>query len=58
MTSIEAHRSWPLARPPEPLGDKVEVRDESKYNFATPIMKSRHMSREQVLKGVLKTRRR
>ncbi|TCT18210.1 hypothetical protein EDC35_11329 [Thiobaca trueperi] len=55
---IEAHRPRSLARPLEVLGDKVEVRDESKYNFATPIMKSRHMTREQVLKGVLKTRRR
>lgn len=58
MTPIETHMPWPFAGLFEAFGGKVEVRDESKYNFATSIMKPEHVTREQVLKGVLKTRRR
>jgi len=45
---------WPFAELFEELGDKVEVRDYSKYNFVTPIIQPEEMTREQVLKGVLK----
>jgi anaerobic magnesium-protoporphyrin IX monomethyl ester cyclase len=58
MTPIETHMPWPFAGLFEACGDKVEVRDDSKYNSATSIMKPENMKREQVLKGLLKTRRR
>jgi anaerobic magnesium-protoporphyrin IX monomethyl ester cyclase len=45
---------WPFAELFEDLGDRVEVRDYSKYNFVTPIMKPEAMTREEVLKGVLR----
>jgi anaerobic magnesium-protoporphyrin IX monomethyl ester cyclase len=35
------------------VGDKVEVRDYSHYNFVTPIMKPLNITREELLKGVL-----
>lgn len=37
----------------EKRGDKVEVHDNSQYNFAPPIMAG-YMIREQVLKGALR----
>jgi anaerobic magnesium-protoporphyrin IX monomethyl ester cyclase len=45
---------WPFAELFEDLGDRVEIRDYSKYNFVTPIMKPDEIEREDVLKGVLK----
>jgi hypothetical protein len=50
----EAAAQLQLDRFREELGDRVEVRDHDKYNFVTPIIQPDAMSREQVLKGVLK----
>jgi anaerobic magnesium-protoporphyrin IX monomethyl ester cyclase len=54
MVNWNMYTPWPFAELFEELGDKVEVRDYSKYNFVTPIMKPDNMTREQVLKGVLR----
>mgnify|MGYP001028954048 FL=1 len=54
MANWNMYTPWPFAELFEELGDKVEVRDYSKYNFVSPIMKPEGMSREAVLKGVLK----
>jgi anaerobic magnesium-protoporphyrin IX monomethyl ester cyclase len=54
MANWNMYTPWPFAELFEELGDRVEVRDYSKYNFVTPIMKPDLMEREQVLKGVLK----
>jgi anaerobic magnesium-protoporphyrin IX monomethyl ester cyclase len=54
MANWNMYTPWPFAEMFEELGDRVEVRDYAKYNFVTPIMKPEHMSREQVLKGVLR----
>lgn len=54
MVNWNMYTPWPFAELFEDLGDKVEVRDYSKYNFVTPIMKPELMTREQVLKGVLR----
>lgn len=54
MASWNMYTPWPFAEVFEELSDRVEVRDYSKYNPETPIMKPEAMTREQVLKGVLK----
>ena len=54
MANWNMYTPWPFAELFEELGDKVEIRDYSKYNFVTPIMKPEAMEREDVLKGVLK----
>jgi anaerobic magnesium-protoporphyrin IX monomethyl ester cyclase len=54
MVNWNMYTPWPFAELFEELGDKVEIRDYSKYNFVTPIMKPEGMTREQVLKGVLR----
>jgi anaerobic magnesium-protoporphyrin IX monomethyl ester cyclase len=54
MANWTMYTPWPFAELFEELGDRVEVRDYSKYNFVTPIMKPDNMDREDVLKGVLK----
>jgi anaerobic magnesium-protoporphyrin IX monomethyl ester cyclase len=54
MANWNMYTPWPFAELFEELGDRVEVRDYSKYNFTTPIMKPDAMDREDVLKGVLK----
>lgn len=54
MANWNMFTPWPFAELFEDLGDKVEVRDYSKYNFVTPIMKPNAMEREEVLKGVLR----
>lgn len=54
MANWNMYTPWPFAELFEELGDKVEVRDYAKYNFVTPIIQPDEMSREQVLKGVLK----
>ncbi|MFV9503754.1 MAG: magnesium-protoporphyrin IX monomethyl ester anaerobic oxidative cyclase [Oscillochloridaceae bacterium umkhey_bin13] len=54
MANWNMYTPWPFAELFEELGDRVEVRDYSKYNFVTPIMKPNLMEREQVLKGVLR----
>lgn len=54
MANWNMYTPWPFAELFEELGDKVEIRDYSKYNFVTPIMKPEAMDREDVLKGVLK----
>ncbi len=55
MANWNMYTPWPFAELFEELGDRVEVRDYSKYNFVTPIMKPKAMEREDVLKGVLKS---
>jgi anaerobic magnesium-protoporphyrin IX monomethyl ester cyclase len=54
MANWNMYTPWPFAELFEELGDRVEVRDYSKYNFVTPIIQPDGMTREQVLKGVLK----
>ena len=54
MANWNMYTPWPFAELFEELGDKVEVRDYSKYNFVTPIMKPEGMTRDEVLKGVMK----
>ncbi|NTV99897.1 MAG: magnesium-protoporphyrin IX monomethyl ester anaerobic oxidative cyclase [Oscillochloris sp.] len=54
MANWNMYTPWPFAELFEDLGDRVEVRDYSKYNFVTPIMKPDLMEREDVLKGVLR----
>lgn len=55
MANWNMYTPWPFAELFEELGDRVEVRDYSKYNFVTPIMKPDAMEREDVLKGVLQS---
>lgn len=54
MTNWNMFTPWPFSELFEELGDKVEIRDYSQYNFVTPIMKPDAISREELLKGVLK----
>jgi anaerobic magnesium-protoporphyrin IX monomethyl ester cyclase len=54
MANWNMYTPWPFAELFEDLGDRVEIRDYSKYNFVTPIMKPDEIEREDVLKGVLK----
>jgi len=54
MANWNMYTPWPFAELFEELGDRVEVRDYAKYNFVTPIIQPDAMSREQVLKGVLR----
>jgi anaerobic magnesium-protoporphyrin IX monomethyl ester cyclase len=54
MANWNMYTPWPFAELFEELGDRVEVRDYSKYNFVTPIIQPDEMEREAVLKGVLR----
>ena len=54
MTNWNMFTPWPFSELFEDLGDKVEVRDYSHYNFVTPIMKPNAITREQLLQGVLR----
>ncbi|HEX2910097.1 MAG TPA: magnesium-protoporphyrin IX monomethyl ester anaerobic oxidative cyclase [Chloroflexia bacterium] len=54
MANWNMYTPWPFAELFEELGDRVEVRDYSKYNFVTPIIQPDAMDREAVLKGVLR----
>lgn len=54
MANWNMYTPWPFAELFEELGDRVEVRDYSKYNFVTPIIQPDSMRREEVLKGVLR----
>lgn len=54
MVNWNMFTPWPFSELFEDLGDRVEVRDYSQYNFVTPIMKPENMEREDVLKGVLR----
>jgi anaerobic magnesium-protoporphyrin IX monomethyl ester cyclase len=54
MTNWNMFTPWPFSELFEDLEDKVEVRDYSHYNFVTPIMKPQNISREELLKGVLR----
>ncbi len=54
MANWNMYTPWPFSDLFEELGDKVEVRDFSRYNFTTPIMKPDAMDREDVLKQVLR----
>lgn len=55
MVNWNMYTPWPFSELFEELGDKVHVRDYSKYNFVTPIMQPDAMEREDVLKGVLRS---
>jgi anaerobic magnesium-protoporphyrin IX monomethyl ester cyclase len=54
MANWNMYTPWPFSELFQDLADKVELRDYSQYNFVTPILKPDNMSREAVLKGVLK----
>ena len=49
---------WPFTPLFQDLKDKVEVFDFSKYNFVTPIMKPKALTRGELLNGVMKNYRR
>lgn len=49
---------WPFTPLFQELKDQVEVFDYSKYNFVTPIMKPKALSRGELLDGVMKNYRR
>jgi len=49
---------WPFTPLFQELKDKVEVFDFSKYNFVTPIMKPKALTRGELLGGVMKNYRR
>lgn len=53
MTNWNMFTPWPFSELFEDVGDQVEVRDYSQYNFVTPIMKPDGITREELLKGVL-----
>jgi anaerobic magnesium-protoporphyrin IX monomethyl ester cyclase len=55
MANWNMYTPWPFSELFEELGDRVEVRDYSKYNFVTPIMQPDDMERDAVLKGVLRS---
>ncbi|MBW4467757.1 MAG: magnesium-protoporphyrin IX monomethyl ester anaerobic oxidative cyclase [Pegethrix bostrychoides GSE-TBD4-15B] len=54
MTNWNMYTPWPFSELFQDLQDKVEIRDYSHYNFVTPIIKPDQMTREDVLKGVLR----
>jgi anaerobic magnesium-protoporphyrin IX monomethyl ester cyclase len=54
MANWNMYTPWPFAELFQELGERVEVRDYAKYNFVTPIIQPDAMTREQVLKGVLR----
>jgi len=54
MANWIMYTPWPFSDLFEELGDKVEVRDYSRYNFVTPIMKPETMTRSEVLNAVMK----
>ncbi|MFN3144228.1 MAG: magnesium-protoporphyrin IX monomethyl ester anaerobic oxidative cyclase [Paracoccaceae bacterium] len=49
---------WPFTPLFQELKDKVEIFDFSKYNFVTPIMKPKALTRGELLDGVMKNYRR
>ena len=55
MANWTIYTPWPFSDLFKELGDRVEVRDYSRYNFVTPIIKPDNMEREDVLKLVLKS---
>ncbi len=55
MANWTIYTPWPFSDLFKELGDRVEVRDYSKYNFVTPIIKPDNMEREDVLNLVLKS---
>jgi anaerobic magnesium-protoporphyrin IX monomethyl ester cyclase len=54
MANWNMYTPWPFAELFQELGERVEVRDYAKYNFVTPIIQPDAMTRDQVLKGVLR----
>ena len=54
MTNWNMYTPWPFTELFQDLEDRVEIRDYSHYNFVTPIIKPDQMTREEVLKGVLR----
>ncbi len=54
MTNWNMYTPWPFSELFQDLADQVEIRDYSHYNFVTPIIKPQQMTREEVLKGVLR----
>ncbi len=51
MASWNMYTPWPFAEVFEELSDRVEVRDYSKYNLETPIMKPEAMTRDDARAG-------
>jgi anaerobic magnesium-protoporphyrin IX monomethyl ester cyclase len=54
MTNWNMYTPWPFSELFQDLEDKVEIRDYSHYNFVTPIIKPDNITREELLKGVLR----
>jgi len=58
LANWSMYTPWPFTPLFQELRDQVEVFDYSKYNFVTPIMKPKSMTRGALLEGVLKNYRR
>jgi anaerobic magnesium-protoporphyrin IX monomethyl ester cyclase len=54
MTNWNMYTPWPFAELFQELEDRVEIRDYSHYNFVTPILKPDNLTREELLKSVLR----
>jgi anaerobic magnesium-protoporphyrin IX monomethyl ester cyclase len=54
MANWNMYTPWPFSELFQDVADKVEIRDYSHYNFVTPIIKPDNMTREDLLKGVLR----
>jgi anaerobic magnesium-protoporphyrin IX monomethyl ester cyclase len=58
MVNWNMYTPWPFADLFRELGDKVQVHDYEKYNFVTPIIEPDAMTRDDVLRKVLRNYRR
>lgn len=54
MANWNMYTPWPFSELFQDVADKVEIRDYSHYNFVTPIIKPDALTREELLKGVLR----
>ena len=58
LANWSMYTPWPFTPLFQELRDQVEVFDFSKYNFVTPIMKPKALTRGELLDGVMKNYRR
>ena len=58
LANWSMYTPWPFTPLFQELKDKVEIFDFSKYNFVTPIMKPKALTRGELLDGVMKNYRR
>ena len=58
LANWSMYTPWPFTPLFQEIRDQVEVFDFSKYNFVTPIMKPKALTRGELLNGVMKNYRR